>query len=167
MADELKGLVNDDHTEFLDARTMPLLIPEGGTLTVNGNISGSSIYGDGSNLTGIGVDHKIYVATDGNDTTGDGGITAPYLTAEHAMDSITDSSITNRYEIQFNSGQYNINNPLVLKTGVYLNGHANDRQSQLNAQNVSSNLIELSVGSGVNGLTLAGAISVREYIWIL
>jgi hypothetical protein len=159
MADELKGLVNDDHTEFLDARTMPLLIPEGGTLTVNGNISGSSIYGDGSNLTGIGVDHKIYVATDGNDTTGDGGITAPYLTAEHAMDSITDSSITNRYEIQFNSGQYNINNPLVLKTGVYLNGHANDRQSQLNAQNVSSNLIELSVGSGVNGLTLAGAIS--------
>jgi hypothetical protein len=62
MAGEIRGLINiDDGTEFLDARTLPLLIPDGGTLTVSGgisttlNISGGAFFGDGSNLTNISV----------------------------------------------------------------------------------------------------------------
>lgn len=43
--------------------------------------------------------HVIHVSTDGNDTTGDGTPTVPYLTVKHALSTITDSSSTNRYDI--------------------------------------------------------------------
>jgi len=59
MANEIRGLVNSDGTEFDDARELELFIPTSGTITISGgltttgNISGNLIFGDGSNLTNI------------------------------------------------------------------------------------------------------------------
>lgn len=48
----------------------------------------------------------IYVATDGNDTTGDGTEENPYATIYKANETITDSSETNKYEIIVKQGTY-------------------------------------------------------------
>jgi hypothetical protein len=59
MANEIRGLVNVDGTEFPDARAMPLLIPSTGTLSISGtvstifDISGGAFYGDGSNIFNV------------------------------------------------------------------------------------------------------------------
>jgi hypothetical protein len=59
----------------------------------------------------------IYVATSGNDTTGDGSQTAPYATIEYAV-----SKASGRTNICIAVGNYIINNHLVLKKGISLLG---------------------------------------------
>lgn len=52
------------------------------------------------------IDQTIYVAKNGNDTTGDGSISDPYLTITKAMTTITDATPAKRYAIQVFSGLY-------------------------------------------------------------
>jgi hypothetical protein len=59
----------------------------------------------------------IYVATSGNDATGDGSQTAPYATIEYAV-----SKASGRTNICIAVGSYIINNHLVLKKGISLLG---------------------------------------------
>ena len=80
MANELKGLVNTDGTEFLDARTIPTLIPSTDTLSISGNLDVSG------NISGITQNNSVYVATIGNDRTGIGTFCAPFLTIQAAID---------------------------------------------------------------------------------
>lgn len=101
----------------------------------------------------------IYVAANGNDGTGDGSIAKPYLTPAYALSLITDSSDSNRYTISVGPGAYSIDNPLVLKEGVYIVGQSDDLAVVLSAQNASLNLVELANSSGINNATLTGATS--------
>ena len=50
--------------------------------------------------------NHVYVATTGNDSTGDGTAENPYATIYHANDVITDSSYYNRYTIHVADGTY-------------------------------------------------------------
>ena len=49
---------------------------------------------------------RVYVAHGGDDAHGNGSMVLPYLTIAKAMSSITDNSITKRYEIQVGPGQH-------------------------------------------------------------
>ena len=63
------------------------------TVIVNGTIS-ASFYGNGSNLTDLpsaSIDHVIFVTKGGNDSTGNGSITKPFLTVQAAIDHASSS----------------------------------------------------------------------------
>jgi hypothetical protein len=64
----------------------------------------------------------VYVAKNGNDSTGNGGEHAPYLTLQAAMASITDSSPSKRYVIRVKAGNYTESGILNLKPNVYVVG---------------------------------------------
>lgn len=68
----------------------------------------------------ISPNNIIYVAKNGNDTTGSGTINNPYLTIASALASITDADDGNAYKIKMASGTFNEN--IVLKPYVYLEG---------------------------------------------
>jgi hypothetical protein len=53
------------------------------------------------------LQQDVYVAKNGNDTTGNGSIAAPYLTAYAAMNSFTDNSASKYYVIHMAPGAYN------------------------------------------------------------
>lgn len=52
------------------------------------------------------IDQQYWVTKEGNDTTGNGSIGAPYLTIGKALSVITDSSPTKRYSINVGPGDY-------------------------------------------------------------
>ena len=51
--------------------------------------------------------HAVFVAPDGNDSTGDGSVINPYQTIVHALATITTASGTNPFNIVLVGGQYN------------------------------------------------------------
>jgi len=99
----------------------------------------------------------VNVATDGNDTTGDGSISYPYLTITKALTSITDSSVSNRYIIKLAPGQYAENNPLVMKEGVTIQGTDDIRAVDVVAQNPTLNIFEMVTSSNIHHLSITGA----------
>jgi len=113
--------------------------------------------------------HVVYVATNGNDTTGNGSMGNPYLTIKAANTSITDSSATNRYVIKVAPGLYEEDNPLVLKSYVNIWGEGGLGSTRIIAINNSSDLIQIPAGlisihnTGLEGPTTAGyAINVTN-----
>lgn len=66
------------------------------------------------------LDQYCYVSKQGNDTTGNGSIGAPYLTITKAFTSIVDASITKRYCISVGPGDYNEN--LTIKANIFVRG---------------------------------------------
>lgn len=57
-------------------------------------------------LAGAGQSETRYVAKDGNDTTGSGSFSSPYLTIEKAYASITDATAVKPYTIVVKAGVY-------------------------------------------------------------
>jgi hypothetical protein len=63
----------------------------------------------------------VYVSKSGNDATGNGSFTQPYLTISQAMASITDAASSKYYQILVSAGTYTEN--VVLKPAVFLCGN--------------------------------------------
>lgn len=84
----------------------------------------SIIYGNGTNLVSKvpDIEQVLYVAKDGNDTTGNGSILFPYATVAGANAAITDNSISKRYLIFIQNGTYDEATPIALKPYVYYLG---------------------------------------------
>jgi len=69
----------------------------GGIVSATGNITGNYFIGNGSQLTDvvqslIKPNNLVYVAKNGNDSTGTGSINAPYLTIQTAIDALVGST---------------------------------------------------------------------------
>lgn len=64
----------------------------------------------------------VYVATNGNDSTGDGTYHNPFLTIKHAASTITDSSTNKRYSIKVAPGNYSEDNPITIPAYTMLEG---------------------------------------------
>jgi len=88
---------------------------------------------------GTNPERIIYVAKNGNDTTGTGSFQNPYLTIKEALANITDNSAVNRYEISVAPGVYSEDNPIQMKPWVAIKGSERPSTS-VNAANVTSNL---------------------------
>jgi hypothetical protein len=67
------------------------------------------IYGNGTHYAQFTptTQEMVYVAANGNDTTGNGSVLFPYLTIGHALSTITTSSATNPYVVNLGPGTYN------------------------------------------------------------
>jgi len=70
------------------------------------------------------ISQEVEVSKAGNDATGDGTATKPYLTVGAALAAITDASDTKRYVIIIHAGNYI--EQVTLKSFVYLVAYAND-----------------------------------------
>ena len=82
-----------------------------------------------------------------------------FTTPEDAVASITDSSTTNRYVIIVSPGIYSVNNPLILKTGIHINGQSNTTAVIFEAMNTSDAILKVVNASGANNIILKGATS--------
>lgn len=70
-------------------------------------------------LSGSAVDgREIYVTKDGNDTTGDGSLLAPFLTVQAAINFATGPTVSNQFNVIIGPGIYAEN--LTLKQYVHL-----------------------------------------------
>lgn len=94
------------------------------------------------------VENRITVATDGGN----------YESIKEAMDSITDSSITNPYVIDVYPGVYVESNPITCQAFVYLVGHG---VVIIDAQNTSQNVLELERSSFIIDITIQNATNGR------
>jgi hypothetical protein len=103
----------------------------------------------------------VYVSMAGNDTTGTGSITNPYLTITHAMSTITDSLWEKRYVIEVGPGNFADN--FSWKAWVYIN--ASTTGTTRLTGNIDINDISWSVPgshsderSGAENITFAGTL---------
>lgn len=82
-------------------------------------------------IAGIDVDfafaQEVFVAKNGNDSTGDGSLGKPFLTVTAAMNSILDATPSKRYVIRVASGFYTETSPFAIKANVFIVGEG--RQS--------------------------------------
>jgi hypothetical protein len=76
----------------------------------------------------------LYVNKGGNDATGDGSITKPFLTIQAATSSVTDASTLKRYAILVGPGRFD--EPVVIKPWVFI------------------------VGTDTNGTRIGGAVTI-------
>jgi hypothetical protein len=65
----------------------------------------------------------VYVNKGGNDGTGDGSFSQPFLTIQAAMTAITDATLTKRYVLDLGPGTYS--DPFALKPWFAIVGHSN------------------------------------------
>lgn len=63
-----------------------------------------------------------FVAKNGNDATGDGSLTKPFLTIPAAVASITDAAAAKPYQVFVYPGDYTADTPFTLKPFVYVVG---------------------------------------------
>lgn len=134
------------------------------TLTIAGGTGiDTAISGDTLTITATGsivVDmaHLVYVAINGNDTTGDGTSHNPFLSIGKALTDITDNSNTNRYTILVASGTYTMANPIVCKPFVNIHGIGEAFSTKITPVTASSNIFDVSANDiSISNLVLDGA----------
>lgn len=81
----------------------------------------TKIVPDSQDLGGLPIAQLRFVAANGNDTTGNGSIEAPYLTLPVALAGILDASATKRYVV-FVTGDVTLGAPLVLPPNIFIRG---------------------------------------------
>lgn len=77
-------------------------------------------------IPSLAVNQVRYVSKNGNDSTGTGSFTKPFLTISAAIASIDDSSPTNRYAIAVAPGNYTETGILYLKPNVFVVGSSKE-----------------------------------------
>jgi hypothetical protein len=117
----------------------------GQVLTVDAN--GEIIWED------IQPTNSLYVAKNGNDTTGDGSVTRPYLTIKKAL-SVSTAGTT----IKISSGIYTEDNPLTVPADVSIIGESL-RNVTVIPQTTNLDVFWLNNGSYVTELTLKNYVS--------
>ena len=102
------------------------------------------------------LNHTIWVAKNGNDGSGTGDITAPYLTIKYALSTITDNDASNRYTVFVCPGVYTEDNPIAMKSYVDVVAVSGANTVNIVASNTGSNLIVGATVSEINGFVLSG-----------
>lgn len=114
--------------------------------------------GEPGNDGGANISNVIWVAKNGNDTTGDGSFHNPYLTVGQANTSITDSSSTNPYIINIAPGMYT-EAPITIKDYVSIRSVGGDFSVYIIASNASSPLLTTGNSCLIESLVLSGTTS--------
>lgn len=86
------------------------------------NLTASNINVNGVDLLNFKFAQEVFVAKNGNDSTGNGSPNKPYLTLSGAMASITDATPTKRYAICVAPGNYIETGILKIKPNVFIVG---------------------------------------------
>lgn len=86
------------------------------------NLTASSLSLGGINLLNFKHDQMIYVAKNGNDSTGNGSLNKPFLTISGALNTITDATPSKRYAILVSPGNYTETGNLDIKPNVFIIG---------------------------------------------
>ena len=112
--------------------------------------------------TSYPVGQMKYVATSGNNSTGDGSQEKPYLTITAAMNAITDASATKRYVIRIAAGNYTETN-VVLKANVFIVGETKESVRITGAISLHSSFS----GSADNrsGFSMVTLLSAANFNW--
>lgn len=90
------------------------------------SITGSNINVAGTDLLNFKFDQVVFVAKNGNDSTGTGSPNKPYLTLSGAMATITDATPTKRYAICVAAGNYTESGNFDIKPNVFIIGQQRD-----------------------------------------
>jgi len=90
------------------------------------NLTASNINVNGVDLLNFKFDQEVFVAKNGNDSTGNGSPNKPYLTLSGAMASITDATPTKRYAICVAAGDYTESGNFGIKPNVFVVGQQRD-----------------------------------------
>ena len=86
-----------------------------------------------------------------------GGASGDYTTISEAVAAILDASVAKPYTIFVYPGVYLENNPIIMKPYVSLIAVGGVMSTKIQAQNINSNILEMSVYSKVSGFELDGA----------
>jgi len=116
-----------------------------------------------SRISGLNIsfDAVKFVAKNGNDATGTGSITKPYLTVKAAMDSILDATNLRRYAIFVNPGRYD-EVGLTLSANVFIIGYSYFNTRISNSIPFAPNATFTPAGdhrSGIVNINIASAIN--------
>ncbi len=117
----------NDEIEILkvdaDDKLQMLLVPEVSSDPVSDNQLTRKSYVDAAIAAAtIDIAQSMYVAADGNDTTGDGSLAKPFATVSGAMAAITDAAPSKRYAVHVAPGNYTEPSGLALKANVFVIG---------------------------------------------
>lgn len=113
-------------------------------------------------LSQLSPANTIYVAKNGNDTTGDGTLFNPYLTIAEALSNVSGNSSSNPIKIQIAPGEYT-ENPMVVPDYTSIKG---DDESDVIviAANPNANLFTLGTDITLAGMTLEGVTNPSNWI---
>jgi hypothetical protein len=120
------------------------------------------------------IKNLLWVAKNGSDLTGLGHMTSPFLTLKHALSTITDADVTNRYIIKVGPGVFIEDNPLVNIPYVDIVSCNGASSTVIEADTSSSDLFAGADNSELEGFTLRGTttaalakMSVSNGTWVL
>lgn len=117
---------------------------------------------DVANLQNFGEDQIVYVAKNGNDSTGNGKQHKPFLTITAALNSITDASPSKRYAIRVATGAYS-ETAISLKANVFIIGDMKEAVRITAPVSMNANF----TGSGDNrsGFMRVTLVSACDFNW--
>jgi hypothetical protein len=119
---------------------------------------------DFSDITPIvEIQNRMYVAKNGNDTTGDGSLSKPYLTINRAityLNTQTPSSI-NPFTIRVGGGLF-VESPITIPEHVSITG-SGFRQTLITPSDQNSDLVSITNNVSISGITLTGLSNASYY----
>ncbi len=124
--------------------------------TVNG--SGVLLEGEAASSAAVALNNGIFVAKNGNDTTGDGAVSTPFLTIRAAINRANQLGVSqfNPYAILVAPGAYFESNPLPLPPGLDLVNMGSNFSTSIFTTDHSNPLILCSGGVSTKGFNLFG-----------
>lgn len=114
--------------------------------------------------SGVDPDHIVWIAKNGNDTTGDGTYHNPFLTIKKGVDSINDNDINNRYLVQVCPGVY-VEDIIELKSYVSVESVDGGVSVRISPSNPANPIFKNNTGlNKIKGLSLGGSTSGSAYL---
>lgn len=113
-------------------------------------------------LSQLSPANTIYVAKNGNDTTGDGTFFNPYLTIAEAVNNVSGNSSSNPIKITVAPGTYT-ENPMVVPDYTSIKGE-DESDVIVIAANPNANLFTLGTDITLAGMTLEGVTNASNWL---
>lgn len=107
-------------------------------------------------------DNILYVAKNGNDTTGDGSFFFPYLTIGEAIANVSGNTVDNPVKIVVAPGTY-IENPMTVPDYTSIKGE-DESDVIVSAANPNANLFTLGTAITLAGLTLEDVTNASNWL---
>jgi hypothetical protein len=120
---------------------------------------------DAIDFKNFNYDQTMYVAKNGNDSTGTGGQHSPFLTITAAMNAISDASPTKRYCIKVAAGNYT-EASLALKANVFIVGEGQKDSVRITgAVSMGPSFMANSSFDNRSGFSMVSLLSVCDFNW--
>ena len=103
-----------------------------------------------------GPSQIVYVGKNGNDTTGDGTWTTPYLTIVKAISTITDATSVKQYLVSVGPGLY-VEAAITMKEYVSVNSMSRAITTAIVASDINNPIFTTTGNNSVTGFILTGA----------